>query len=210
LKLKTSIGVSASQIKETKSNYEFKEITDPAWLDFFDVDQLSWVNTRGEDTCYQCFYAENTDELQNQMKQEYNSYSYLNVPISIGAELNFKYVSFDFMGGFQWNHLTSAQGVYIKTREPGNERLYYWNNLEFTTLTRKNDMLKTNYMSWLASVAMRVRVTKNFDLFGSYQKGASIGTITKDDYIYDKTNKQSFAKLGITYYPFRRALNPKF
>ncbi len=45
LKGKVSLGLNASQVSEQKAIYEFDEVTDPQWLEFFNVDDLAWVKS---------------------------------------------------------------------------------------------------------------------------------------------------------------------
>jgi hypothetical protein len=203
LKGKVSLGVNGSTVVEEKATYEFDEITDPLWLEVFEVDELAWVNTYGEDTCTQCFSVHNTEVFQDEMKKDQNVYKYMSVPLKLGGEINFKYVSLDIMGGMQWNHLTSASGIYIKKKTPENSRLYYWNDMEATTLSKDNDMLKKNYFSWNASANLRVRITRQFDLMAGYDLVYSKGDITKAVSVVDKSLKYSLAKVGITFYPNR-------
>jgi hypothetical protein len=210
-RVKASAGISHYTLSETKANYEFEEITDPAWLNFFNTDELAWVNTYGEDTCTQCFYAHNTEELQTELEQDYNKYSYLKVPLQLGAQFNFKYFSFDVLGGVDMNFLTNCKGIFVKEGlHPNYERFYYWDDLQLSTLSKHNEMLKKTFMTWSVAANVRVRVSKNFDVLAGYQINKSIGNLTNDAYIMDKSLKSSNATVGITFYPFRSALKPSF
>lgn len=209
LKGKVSLGFNASQVLEQKPTYEFNEITDPLWLEVFEVDELSWINTYGEDTCTQCFSTHNTEELQDELKKDNNVYKYISVPLKFGAEVNLKYVTLDLMGGMQWNHLTNASGIYITEKAVDNKELYYWDDMQVATLSKDNDMLKRNYFSWIASANLRVRLTRQFDLMAGYDMIFSNGNITHDTYIMNKSLKFSQAKIGITFYPNRLPLLKK-
>lgn len=210
-RLKANTGISYFTINDTKAVYEFEEITDPAWLSFFNTDELAWVNTYGEDTCTQCFYAHNTEELQTELKKEYNQYSYIKVPLQLGAQFNFKYVSLDVLGGVDMNFLTKSQGLYVKEGlNPNYERFYYWDDLQLSTLSKGNEMMKKNFMTWSVAANFRVRLTRQLDLLAGYQINKSFGSLTNDDYIMAKTLKSSNASVGITFYPNRSALKPKF
>lgn len=207
---KVSLGFNASSVVEEKATYQFDEIVDPLWLEFFNVDDFSWVNTYGEDTCTQCFYASNTSEFSEEMKKKENVYKYVSIPLKLGAEVNLKYVTLDIMGGVQLNHLTSATGLYIKMNDlPKDSRLYYWEDMQLTTLDKNNDMLKRNYMSWTTSANLRVRITRQFDLLAGYDAVFSKGNITKSSSVVTKSLKYSQAKLGITFYPNRLPLLKK-
>ncbi|MCB9187769.1 MAG: hypothetical protein H6599_00665 [Flavobacteriales bacterium] len=206
-RIKASTGVSYYQLNDQRANYEFNEITDEDWLEFFNTDELSWVNTFGKDTCMQCFYAHKTDELLEQMEQEYNQYSYLRVPLQIGTQLNFRYVSVDLLGGVDMNILTHSKGLYVQEGlNPNYERFYYWDDLQLSTLSKGNEMLKKSFTSWTFGANFRVRITKNFDLLAGYQINKSMGSITKDSYLMDKSLKSSNATVGLTFYPGRKAL----
>ena len=209
LKGKVSLGVNLTKVIEEKTRYEFDEVTDPIWLEFFNVDELSWINTFGEDTCIQCFSAHNTEELQTELKKDHNEYSYINVPMKIGAEVNMKYVTLDVMAGMQWSRLTNASGLYVKKKTPSDDRLYYWDDLEMSTLNKENEMLKTNHFSWIGSANLRVRLTRQFDLLAGYNMVMSKGNITNDGYLLEKSMKYSQAKIGITFYPNRLPLLKK-
>lgn len=210
-RIKANTGVSYFTVNDTRAVYEFQEITDPAWLSFFNTDELAWVNTYGEDTCTQCFYAHSTEELQAELKKEFNQYSYIKVPLQLGAQLNFKYVSIDLLGGVDINFLTKSQGLYVKEGlNPHYERFYYWDDLQLSTLSKGNEMMKKNFMTWSVAANFRVRLTRQFDLLAGYQINKSFGSLTNDDYIMTKTLRSSNASVGITFYPFRTSLKPKF
>ncbi|MCB9196471.1 MAG: hypothetical protein H6600_02825 [Flavobacteriales bacterium] len=211
VRLKVSAGVDYFELHDQKAHYQFESITDPDWLNFFNTDELAWVNTMGEDTCTQCFYAHNTEELHEQLSKKYNKYSYVRAPINLGMQINLKYVSLDLQGGVAVNHLVKSQGLYIKNGlNPNYEKFYYWDDMQLSTLDNENEMLRKNYFSWNLGANLRVRVTRNFDLFAGYQIGQSIGSITNSDYLMNKTVKYSNGQLGITYYPFRYKLTPSF
>lgn len=210
-RLKASTGVSYFTLNDTKAVYEFEEITDQAWLDYFDTDELAWVNTYGIDTCTQCFYAHNTEELQNELKKEYNQYSYVKVPLQLGAQLNFRRASLDVLGGLDMNFLTKSSGLYVKEGlNPDYERFYYWDNLQLSTLSKGNEMMRKSFMTWSVAANLRIRVSKNFDVLAGYQINKSLGSLTNDDYLMNKTLKTSNATIGITFYPFREAIKQKF
>lgn len=210
-RVKASTGMSYYTLNDTKAVYEFEEITDPVWLDFFNTDELAWVNTYGEDTCTQCFYAHNTEELQTELKKQYNQYSYVKVPLQLGAQFNFKYVSLDVMGGVDMNFLTKSSGLYVKQGlNPDYERFYYWDNLQLSTLSKGNEMLRKSFMTWSLATNVRVRVTKNFDIMAGYQINKSLGSLTNDEYLVSKTLKSSNATVGVTFYPFRESIKPSF
>lgn len=210
-RIKASTGLSYYKLYDTKANYEFHEITDPAWLSFFQTDELAWVNTFGEDTCTQCFYAHNSEELQTELEQEKNQYSYLRIPVQLGTQFNMKYVIVDLMAGLDMNILTNARGLYVQEGlNPNYERFYYWDDLKLSTISKDNDMLKKSFASWSLAANVRFRVTKNFDILAGYQINKSIGSLTQDSYIMDKTLKSSNAIVGITFYPSRDRIKGNF
>lgn len=197
-RLKMNTGVDYNKVNDNKANYEFHETT------------LAWVNTYGEDTCIQCFYTENTPELQSELEKEFNQYSYLSVPIQLGTQLNFKYASIDLLGGIGLNMLTKAKGIYIREGlNPIYEQFYYWKNLNLTTLSKDNDMLKKAYLSWNVAANVRVRLSKNFDLLAGYQINKSFDYITKNTYLMKKSIMNSNAMIGLTFYPTRLPIKPK-
>ncbi len=210
-RLKASAGVSYYTLSDSKAVYEFEEITSPVWLSFFNTDELAWVNTYGEDTCTQCFYAHNTEELQNELKEDYNKYSYLRIPLKLGTQFNFKYVSVDLMGGLDMNFLTNSIGLFVKEGlNPNYERFYFWDDLQLSTLSEGNEMLKKSFATWSLAASLRVRVCRQFDVLAGYQINQSMGSITNDDYIMDKTLKTSNMTVGLTFYPNRAKLKPQF
>lgn len=211
IRFKGTVGVNFYSVNDQKAHYEFNEITDPAWLQFFNTDELAWVNTMGEDTCTQCFYAHSSEEMKKELKEDYNRYSYLRIPLQLGGQINFKYFSIDLLGGLDYNRLTKSEGLYVKEElNPSYERFYYWDDMQVSTLEEGNEMMKKSFVSWNLAANLRIRVTKNFDLFAGYQMNQSLRSITNDDYLMDKTISSSSASLGITYYPMRTKLAPKF
>lgn len=206
-KVKAKVGVNFSKIREEKAVYEFQEVTDPAWLDVFEVNELSWVNTYGEDTCKQCMFASNSQEFQDNFAKSHNEYSYINVPLQLGGEFNFKYVTLDLMAGLQWSHLRQTSGLYVKEEKPSDSQFYFWNDLIITSMNNEQNMLRTNHFSWLVNANLRIRVTRQFDIMAGYQMGASLKGITNDAYFINKNHQFSNFNLGITFYPNRLPLS---
>ncbi len=202
-KVKAKVGISLSKIKEEKAVYEFQEVTDPAWLDVFEVDELSWVNTYGEDTCTQCLFASNSPEFQDNFAKSHNEYSYVNVPMLLGGEFNFKYVTLDLMAGLQWSHLRQTSGLYVKEENPSDSQFYFWDGLIITSMNKEQNMLRTNHFSWMANANLRFRVLRQLDVLVGYQMGASLKGITNESYFIDKNHQFYNFNIGITFYPNR-------
>jgi len=211
LRFKMSTGINSSTINDTKAIYKHNEITEPLMLNFLNVDDVSWVNTYGEDSCTLCMYAENTASFEDEMKEEYNRYSYINIPLKVGAEIDFKYASVSAQVGMQYSQLTSAKGIGVTERQLNTrEQFYYWKELQVKALQEENKMIRSNYLSFTGSAEARVRLTPKFDLMGGYTFVKSVDGITNDEYIVSKKLKYSQFKAGITYYPFRNKINTKY
>jgi hypothetical protein len=204
-------GLSTMQLQETHTTYEHNEITNQAWLDYFDVSEISWVNTYGQDTCVNCFYAHGSDELKAELEQGLNKYSYVNIPLLAGYQLNMGRFSMEVKGGFQAAVLTNAKGLYIKRNEhiEGSD-LYYWRDLEMSTLSRENELLKPVHVSVLTAATLRVRLSNNFDLLAGYTYFQSVGKITQDEHFLRKDYKGQQLLMGISFYPKRLPLLKNF
>jgi opacity protein-like surface antigen len=191
-------------MEETKTKYEFNEVTSQAWLDVFGVNEFSWINTYGKDTCTTCFYANSTDELKNEIREEFNKYTYVNIPLQLGYSLNLGMVSLGLKGGIQTSILGNAKGLYSKKSfiEEG-ERLYFWKGLEMTTLSRENDMLKPVYFSYMMGGEVKLRLTSKIDVMVGYNYIRSAGNLTKDDYLYSKKYTNQSLQVGLSFYPNR-------
>jgi len=197
-------GFNYTKIEESKTKYDFNEVTNQAWLDLFEVNEFSWINTYGQDTCTTCFYAQSTDDLKNEITEDYNRYTYVNVPIQLGYQLNLGAVTLSLKGGIQSSILSNAKGLYIKkTPTIEGEQYYFWKGLEMTTLGRKNDMLKTVYFSYMLGADVRLRLTPKFDLIAGYSYIKSSGTLSKTDYLYSKKYSNQTIQVGFAFYPNR-------
>ncbi len=203
-KLNISSGFNYTKMEETKTKYEFNEVTSQAWLDVFGVNEFSWINTYGKDTCTTCFYASATDELKNEIREEFNKYTYVNVPLQLGYTLNLGMVSLGLKGGIQTSILGNAKGLYSKKSfiEEG-EQLYFWKGLEMTTLSRENDMLKPVYFSYMIGGEVKLRLTSKIDAMLGYNYIKSAGNLTKDDYLYSKKYTNQSLQVGLSFYPNR-------
>lgn len=199
-----SSGFNYSKVLESKTKYDFNEVTDQAWLDLFDVNEFSWINTYGQDTCTTCFYAQSTDDLKNEIIEDYNRYTYVNVPIQLGYQLNLGAVTLSLKGGLQSSILSNAKGLYVKkTPTIDGEQYYFWKGLEMTTLGRKNDMLKTVYFSYMLGADVRLRLTPKVDFMAGYNFIKSAGTLSKTDYLYSKKYTNQTVQIGFAFYPNR-------
>jgi hypothetical protein len=199
-----SSGFNYTKVLESKTKYDFNEVTDQAWLDLFDVNEFSWINTYGQDTCTTCFYAQSTDDLKNEIIEDYNRYTYVNVPIQIGYQLNLGSVTLSLKGGLQSSILSNAKGLYVKkTPTIEGEQYYFWKGLEATTLGRKNDMLKTLYFSYMLGADIRLRLTPKVDFIAGYNFIKSAGTLSKTDYLYSKKYFNQTVQVGFAFYPNR-------
>ncbi len=211
IRFKMTTGINNTTIRDAKAVYKHYEITDPKMLEFLNLEDVSWVNAYGEDSCIFCMYAKHTEVFDSEMKAEYNRYSYLNLPLKIGGELDFKYVSFSAQVGMQYSQLTSVKGIGLTDRAiNAREKFYFWNELQVKALQEENQMIRTNYLSFIGSAEARVRLTSKFDLMGGYSFVKSVDAITNDEYIVSKKLKYSQFKAGITYYPYRNELNPMY
>jgi hypothetical protein len=211
LKFKTAIGVNTSKFIDTKAKYTHGEIKDPDWLNYFGTDELSWVNTYGEDSCEVCMYASNTDDFKSEMREDYNRYSYINIPIKAGLEFDLKRFSVSAFGGVQLSQLISAKGLGIAKREfSENERFYYWNDIKVVALQEDNQLMKSRFLSYQAGVDVRIRILPKFDLLAGYELNTSVGKITQSDNVVQKSLSYQQAKVGVTFHPSRSAIQPKF
>lgn len=210
-KLLFSSGLNYTKMLESKTKYDFNEVTSQAWLDLFGVNEFSWVNTYGLDTCTTCFYARSTEDLKNEIKEDYNRFSYVNIPLQLGYQFNFGMVTMSVKGGLQSSILSSAKGLYVKqTPLIEGEQYYYWKGLEMTTLGRKNDMMKSVYFSYMFGADVKLRLTSKFDAVVGYNFIKSAGTISNTDYLYSKKYTNQTFQLGFAFYPNRIPVIKKF
>jgi hypothetical protein len=200
-------GVSTLHLHETNTQYQHNEITNQAWLNYFDVSEISWVNTYGQDTCINCFYAQSSDELRAEIENGRNQYSYVNIPLMTGYQLNLGRLSVELKGGLQSSILTNAKGLYVKQNDQieGSD-LYYWSDLEMTTLSRENELLKPVHFSLLANAQFRVRLSSHFDLMAGYSHFQSMGNFTQDNHLLNKSYAGQQLTMGISFYPNRLPL----
>ena len=110
---KIGSGIQLSTLRDYKSIYKYYfmqgsssgGITTPT---------VSSAVVYGEDTA-QVFYADPlNNELHQEIENEYNTYTYLKVPLTLGYEFDFKYLSLELNGGVEYGHLINSSGVEVK------------------------------------------------------------------------------------------------
>ena len=160
----------------------------------------------GEDTT-QVFYADPlNNELHKEIENEYNTYTYLKVPFTLGYEFDFKYLSLELNGGVEYGHLINSSGVEVKHGNVVNDPVpvYFYSDKYMGMMSRKSENLNKHQFAILANATLRVRLSPSFDLYSSVNYTESKSGIYHDNYFMQKTYKNYGAKIGVTYYLNKR------
>ena len=160
----------------------------------------------GEDTA-QVFYADPlNNELHEEIENEYNTYTYLKVPLTLGYEFDFKYLSLELNGGVEYGHLINSSGVEVKNGNIVNDPapVYFYSDKYIAMMSRKSENLNKHQFAILANATLRVRLSPSFDLYSSVNYTQSKTGIYKDNYFMQKMHKNYGAKIGVTYYLNKR------
>ena len=160
----------------------------------------------GEDTT-QVFYADPlNNELHQEIENEYNTYTYLKVPLTLGYEFDFKYLSLELNGGVEYGHLIHSSGVEVKRGNVVNDPVpvYFYSDKYMGMMSSKSESLNKHQFAILANATLRVRLSPSFDLYSSVNYTQSKSGIYQDNYFLQKTYKNYGAKIGVTYYLNKR------
>jgi len=202
---KIGSGIQLSTLRDYKSIYKYYfmqgsssgGITTPT---------VSSAVVYGEDTA-QVFYADPlNNELHQEIENEYNTYTYLKVPLTLGYEFDFKYLSLELNGGVEYGHLIHSSGVEVKRGDVVNDpvSVYFYSDKYIGMMSRKSESLNKHQFAILANATLRVRLSPSFDLYSSVHYTQSKSGIYHDNYFMQKTYKNYGAKIGVTYYLNKR------
>ena len=202
---KLGSGVQLSALRDYKSIYKYYfmqgsssgGITTPT---------VSSAVVYGEDTA-QVFYADPlNNELHKEIENEYNTYTYIKVPLTLGYEFDFKYLSLELNGGVEYGHLINSSGVEVKRGNVVNDPVpvYFYSDKYIGMMSRKSENLNKHQFAILANATLRVRLSPSFDLYSSVNYTQSKSGVYEDNYFMQKTYKNYGAKIGVTYYLNKR------
>ncbi len=153
------------------------------------------------------FYVDPADQkLIDEFENDYNSFTYLKVPLTLGYKLDFKYASLEVNGGIEWNRLMRAKGQSVKVGQPADESfpIYFYEDRYMTSFSKNREVLNKNILGLTASATLRVRLTPNFDLYSSANFNQGKQGVYVKDYFMQKTYRNYGLKFGLTYYISRR------
>ena len=207
-----SSGLELNKIVEYKPAFIYKSMDDADLLNNYGLSEISGVKVTEFDSAHYVFYTKNDPELIDKIENEhYNTYSYLSIPVKLGYEFQASKFSVLVQAGLSYNRLIGANGTYLrKYTNSETIDIYYNKGIETALLTRKNAMLKSSTISFIASAAGNIKVTPSFDLFGEFTFQKSRGNITKTDYIVQKKVTNFGTNFGVKYYlkPRSKASTP--
>ena len=198
---KLGTGFQINTLRDYKSKYEYYFLPP-----FFGNQFISGAIVYEQDTSL-VFYVDPMDkELHKELQNPYNTYSYLNIPLTLGYELDLKYLSLEINGGIQYGRLIKATGIEVRTGEIINDPLsaYYYNDKYIGMMTRKSDYLNKNQFALLGNATLRVRLSPSLDIYASVNYTSSKKSIYKDNYFLQKTFNSYGTKFGVTYYMNKR------
>ncbi|MDC0338639.1 hypothetical protein OAN33_03770 [Flavobacteriales bacterium] len=202
---KIGSGIQLSTLRDYKSVYKYYfmqgsssgGITQP---------NVSSAVVYGEDTA-QVFYADPLNhELHREIENEYNTYTYIKVPLTLGYELDFKYLSLELNAGVEYGHLINSSGIEVKRGNVVNDPVpvYFYSDKYVGMMSRKSENLNKHQFAVLANATIRVRLSPSFDLYSSVNYTQSNSGVYQDNYFMQKTYKNYGAKIGVTYYLNKR------
>ena len=205
-----STGINYNRVIEYKPTYLYESNSNEYVLTVLGLSEISGVQVNGVDSAHYIFYTQKDEELIDKLEnEEYNTYSYLSIPLRLGYELETPKFSIIMQAGINYNKLIGAKGTYLR-RYTNSETLdiYYNKGIETALLTRKNSMLKKSNFSFLASVAGNIRVSPTFDLFGEFTCEKSQNSITQNEYFLQKNTTNFGTNFGVKYYLEPRIKKP--
>ena len=203
-------GFNYNRIVEYKPTYLYESYDTEDILSILGLSEISGVQVNGVDSAHYIFYTSKDDELIDRLEnEEYNTYSYLSIPLKLGYEFKTSKFSVLVQAGINYNKLIGAKGTYLR-RYTNNETLdiYYNKGIETALLTRKNSMLKQSNISFLASIAGNIKVSPVFDLFGEFTCQQSQSSITQKEYFIQKNTTNFGTNFGVKYYLEPRIKRP--
>jgi len=202
---KIGSGIQLSTLRDYKSIYKYYFLEGSS-SGGITTPTVSSAVVYGEDTA-QVFYADPlNNELHQEIENEYNTYTYLKVPLTLGYEFDFKYLSLELNGGVEYGHLIHSSGVEVKRGNVVNDPVpfYFYSDKYIGMMSRKSESLNKHQFAILANATLRVRLSPSFDLYSSVNYTQSKSGIYQDNYFLQKTYKNYGAKIGVTYYLNKR------
>ena len=202
---KIGSGLQLSTLRDYKSIYKYYFLQGSS-SGGITIPTVSSAVVYGEDTA-QVFYADPlNNELHKEIENEYNTYTYLKVPLTLGYEFDFKYLSLELNGGVEYGHLINSSGVEVKRGDVVNDPVpvYFYSDKYIGMMSRKSENLNKHQFAILANATLRVRLTPSFDLYSSVNYTQSKSGIYHANYFMQKTYKNYGAKIGLTYYLNKR------
>lgn len=202
---KIGSGLQLSTLRDYKSIYKYYFMQGSSAGSNI-IPTVSSAVVYGEDTT-QVFYADPlNNELHKEIENEYNTYTYLKVPLTLGYEFDFKYLSLELNAGVEYGHLINSSGVEVKPGNVVNDpvQVYFYSDKYMGMMSRKSENLNKHQFAILANATLRVRLSPSFDLYSSVNYTQSKSGIYHDNYFMQKTYKNYGAKIGVTYYLNKR------
>lgn len=202
---KIGSGVQLSALRDYKSIYKYYFLQGSS-SGSSTIQSVSSAVVYGEDTA-QVFYADPLNhELHKEIENQYNTYTYLKVPLTLGYEIDFKYLSLEINGGVEYGHLINSSGVEVKRGDIINDpvQVYFYDDKYIGMMSRKSENLNKHQFAILANATLRVRLSPSFDLYSSVSYTESKSGIYQDNYFMQKTYKNYGMKIGVTYYLNKR------
>jgi len=202
---KIGSGIQLSTLRDYKSVYKyyFMEGSSSGGIT---TPTISSAVVYGEDTA-QVFYADPLNhELHREIENEYNTYTYIKVPLTLGYEFDFKYLSLELNAGVEYGHLINSSGVEVKRGNVVNDPVpvYFYSDKYIGMMSRESENLNKHQLAILANATLRVRLSPSFDLYSSVHYSQSKTGIYSDNYFMQKMYKNYGAKIGVTYYLNKR------
>jgi hypothetical protein len=195
-------GFNYDKIIELTPKYIYEKSDNESLMNLLNVSEISGVQVNGVDSAHYVFYTAQDEELITSLTEnQSNRYHYVSIPLKIGYEFEASKFSIILQGGLSYNRLVGAKGNYLRKYESKeNIDIYYNQGIELALLSRKNQMLKSSYFSFIASIAGNARLTSSLDLFGEFTYSKSQDLITKNDYFNGKKITNFGTNFGIKYY----------
>jgi len=213
---KIGSGVNFNVINDYRPDYryEFDDFLVP-----YGGDAISGVNVfgteTGEDTALVFHVLPSDNDTKEELENDNNKYTYLNIPLTLGYELHTKFVSLELNGGIEYGKIIGAKGLGIKNGEVDENpypqgyadetyTVYYYRNKYMETINRKSSMLQKNTLGYIGNAVLRFHVSKSFDVFTSFKYKQSINGLYKYNYMIQKKYNSYGANIGVTYHLNKR------
>lgn len=204
---KLSSGINLNTIYDYRPTYRYSY---DDYLVSYGGDAISGVYIYEIDTALVFYVDPDDSETIEEIENDHNKYSYINIPLTAGYEFNTKFFSLELGGGIEYGRLAGAKGVGVFKGEVDENpypdgyveetyTVYYYRNKMMETMDRKSSILQKNTLGYIANATLRVHINGNLDVFSSIKYKQSLNGLYQNNYMLQKNYNSYGLNFGVTY-----------